>query len=95
MSTEPLSLYLDLEQDTKADLEVVANASLALASMLKEIAHIIDPSIDISIELDSGTSGSLSLNTLINIVKERVLPGKLSLKASAIPSFFTQPRMFE
>jgi hypothetical protein len=72
MSSQPISLYLDLEPGEQADLVVVANASLAFAAAVKELAYILDPSLDLRIELASGTEGSLSLNSVLRAVKEKV-----------------------
>lgn len=70
MKSIPISLYLDLEEGAVADLEVVARASLAWSNAIKEIAYILDPSIEVRIELKSGTEGSLSLNSIIKTVRE-------------------------
>ncbi|MDS1135540.1 hypothetical protein [Nitratireductor indicus] len=67
-----LNLYLDLESDQLADLEVVAKASLAFANAVREIAYIVDPSLTIKLEIESGTEGSLSLNSVIRFVKQQV-----------------------
>jgi hypothetical protein len=83
MEAEPFSLYLDLFEGEKADLEVVAKASLALLSALKEAAFIIDPSLEVRLELQSGTEGSLRLNTVIKSLKA-VLPDRATLKALTI-----------
>ncbi len=98
MSTEPFSLYFDLEENKKADLEVVASASLALVAAIKEVAYIIDPSIEISVELESGTAGSLSLNTLIKTIKEHVAPGNitaLGIVFTVLSWFTTDFRQYE
>lgn len=67
-----LNLYLDLEDGQLADLEVVARASLSFASAVREIAYIVDPSITIKLDLESGTEGSLSLNSVVRFLKEQV-----------------------
>ncbi len=67
-----LNLYLDLEPGELADLEVVAKASLAFAEAVREIAYIVDPSLIIRLELESGTEGSLSLNSVVRYVKQQV-----------------------
>lgn len=72
MTTTPISLYLDLEPGQKADLEVVARASLAFAAAIRDIAFVIDPSLEIRIELASGTESSLSLNSLIQTLKKQI-----------------------
>lgn len=71
MAEAPISLYLDLEPGETADLEVVARAALAFASAVRETAFIFDPSIKVRVELESGTEGSLSLNTIIKTLRER------------------------
>ncbi len=65
----PISLYLDLEPGQVADLEVVARAAIAWAEAIKEIAYILDPSMEVKIELASGTEGSLSLNSLVRKIR--------------------------
>jgi hypothetical protein len=70
MAEEPISLYLALEDGKTADLEVVAAASLAFVSAIREIAFIIDPSLEIRVEIRSGTEGSLSLNSIIKDLRD-------------------------
>ena len=67
-----LNLYLDLEPGERADLEVVAKSSLAFAHAIREIAYIVDPSLSIKIEFESGTEGSLSLNSVVKFIKEQI-----------------------
>jgi len=69
MSSAPVSLYLDLKPGEKADLEVVARASIAFAQAIKGSPLFLDPSIEIRIELASGTEGSLSLNSILKSIK--------------------------
>lgn len=69
MLSAPISLYIDLEEGQIADLEVVAKAAIAWSQGIKEIAYVIDPSIEVKIELASGTIGSLSLNSVITAIK--------------------------
>jgi hypothetical protein len=63
LATEPVSLYIDLVPGAKADLEVIARAALAFSGAVREFAYIIDPSLEVRIELVSGTESSLSLNS--------------------------------
>jgi hypothetical protein len=84
MSSLPISLYLDLEKDERADLEVISRASLAFVEAIKEIAYIIDPSVEIVVEIESGTEGSLSLNTIIRSIKTSVTPNKDTLRAIVV-----------
>jgi hypothetical protein len=69
-TSAPISLYLGLEEGKAAKIEVVARAALAWAEAVKELAYVIDPSIEIEIELISGTEGSLSLNAVIKAVSK-------------------------
>lgn len=71
MSSTPITLYLDLEEGQVADLEVVARASLAFAAAIKDLAYVIDPSLDLRIELLSGTEGSLGLNNRLRSLKQK------------------------
>lgn len=85
----PISLYLDLEEGQIADIEVVARTALAWSSAIKEITYIFDPSVEIRVELASGTEGSLSLNSLIR--KIRGTPGvqsDLRMIALAVVTWF-------
>lgn len=62
---QELVFYIQLKDGTKADLFAVANASLSLVSLIKEVSYIIDPTIEVKVEIESGTEGSLSLNSII------------------------------
>jgi len=79
-----LSLYLDLDEGENADLVVVAQASLALASAIKEIAYIIDPGLEIGIDFASGTEGSLSLNTILKTLRRTTIPSHITLRTIAL-----------
>lgn len=67
---ETITLYFDLEQGKCADLEVAARAAIAFSQMVKEIAFNVDMGANLSIQLQSGTAGSLSLNAIIKFGKE-------------------------
>jgi hypothetical protein len=73
---EPFSLYLELEEGRLLDIEVAAKIALALGAAIREAAFIIDPSIDIKIELVSGTEGSFSFNTFIKSLNPKDLLSK-------------------
>ncbi|HVV28546.1 MAG TPA: hypothetical protein VHC40_11335 [Rhizomicrobium sp.] len=90
MTTAPISLYLDLEPQTAPDIEVVAGASLAFAALIKELAYFVDPSLEIRIEFQSGTEGSLSLNSRIRELKRKATdPKTLAAIALAVVSYFS------
>lgn len=85
----PLSLYIDLDERTKGDLEVISRAAIAWSKMIKEAAFIIDPALEIRVELVSGTEGSINLNSLIRAVRD--LAGdrrRLTALALGIASYF-------
>jgi len=67
-----LNLYIDLEEGKLADLEVVAKSSLSFADVVKEIAYVVDPSLEIRLEFESGTEGSLSVNSVVKFVRQQV-----------------------
>lgn len=69
MTATPVSLYLDLEEGQVADMEVVAAAAIAFSRAIKELAYILDPTAQIRVELESGTEGSLSLNSLVRVIR--------------------------
>ncbi len=71
MASQPVSLYLELEQGQKADLVAAASASIAFADAIREIAYILDPTFEVRIELSSGTEGSLSINSIIRSLREK------------------------
>jgi hypothetical protein len=55
MDSSPISLYLDLEDGHNASLVVIAKASLAFANAVEELAFIMEPGINVTIEFVSGT----------------------------------------
>ena len=60
-----ISLYFELGDGKTADLAVIASAALAWDSLIKEIASVVDPSLNLRIELVSGERGSLWLKSLL------------------------------
>jgi hypothetical protein len=66
---ETISLYLDLKKGEKADFEVVGRAAAAFAELVKEIAFVVEPGIEVRLEFESGTEGSLSLNAILKELK--------------------------
>lgn len=78
----PLSLYLDLEPGTSADLDVVAKAALAWSAALKEIAFVVDPGLHLRVELESGTQGSLSLNARLRSVLPAIKTAGAQVRAA-------------
>lgn len=68
---ETISLYIGLEPGKKADFEVVGRAAAAFAEVVKEIAYILEPGLEIKLEFDTGTQGSLSLNAILKTPSDK------------------------
>lgn len=67
-AVQPISLYLDLFPDRTADLEAVSHAALHFVTALKEAAKVLSPELEIRIELQSGSEGSLDLHSFITLI---------------------------
>lgn len=64
-----VTLYFDLADGRKADLETAARTAIAFAEMVRHIAGHADFTAEVRIELESGTPGSLGLNAVIRWAK--------------------------
>jgi hypothetical protein len=87
---EKISLYIGLEPDTKADFEVVGRAAAAFADVVREIAYILEPGLEIKLEFDSGTEGSLSLNALLKSTTPTDRRAALIAIAMVVGGWFVQ-----
>lgn len=67
MSIDQLRLYIDIPPNEQADLEVVARASLAVLSAVREISSFIDPFSEASLVIVDADKGSLWVNTKITL----------------------------
>ncbi|MGO4137907.1 hypothetical protein ACEQ6A_25610 [Rhizobium brockwellii] len=85
---QQISLYLELRPGSKVDLETAARAALAFDALLKELAFAVDPFSTVRVELESGTEGSLSLNSVIKAVKGEITPKRLSAIAAGVLIWF-------
>jgi hypothetical protein len=54
MDAGPVNIYLDLEPGQKPDLEATARAMLAFTAAVNELAYVIDPGLEVRIDLGSG-----------------------------------------
>jgi hypothetical protein len=68
---ETISLYLELKPGQKPDMEVVGLAAAAFAEAVKEIAHILDPGMEVRLEFQNASESSLSLNAVFKTLKNR------------------------
>lgn len=83
---QEISLYIDLHEGRKVDLETAARSALAFDLLVKEVAFAMEPFVTVRIELESGTEGSLSLNSIIS--STRIDKARLQAIAWAVAAFF-------
>lgn len=67
MEETSITLYVDLRQGSRLDLEAAANASLAWARMIRAVGQSIDPMGDWAIELESSLPGSQKIKSFIRM----------------------------
>lgn len=67
-----LSLYFQLKDGEKADLEVVAKAAIEWVAALRTAAQSIDPTANIKVEIIDAKEGSISINTVLEWVENRI-----------------------
>lgn len=72
MSSETLSLYFQLQEGRKADLEVVAQAALAWAEGVRAAAKAIDPHANVRIEMVDAHESSLIFNNIIRFLEDHI-----------------------
>jgi hypothetical protein len=63
----PTSIYFGLQQGDTANLEVIAEAAIAWVASIREMAHVIDPGLNVTVEILDGERSSLWLNTITAI----------------------------
>lgn len=66
MSDSQISLYFQLREGEKADLEIVSAAAIAWVESLRAVARAYDPNSDVKVELVDADESSLIYNTLID-----------------------------
>jgi hypothetical protein len=62
---ESITLYLELKPGEKADFEIVGLAAAAFAEVVKEIAFILEPGLQVKLDFESGLEGSLKLEAIL------------------------------
>ncbi|WGM48623.1 hypothetical protein KOAAANKH_03526 [Brevundimonas sp. NIBR10] len=67
MASAPITLYLDIPEGQHGDLEVVAEASIAWARTIKDVARVLYPDLTIRVEVLDADEGSFGLNARIQI----------------------------
>lgn len=66
MSNGNISLYFQLRDGEKADLEIVSAAAIAWVESLRAVARSYDPDSDVKVELVDADESSLIFNTIID-----------------------------
>lgn len=87
----PLRLYLNLEQGQVADLVTTSQASIAFAKGVREIAYLLDPTLNLKIGITPEKPGSLWRNTLLAAQEEYNDRKTLYQLAAASILWFIQP----
>lgn len=67
-----ISLYFGLKEGERADLEVIAEATLQWVAALKAAASAIDPDATVTIEIVNAEEGSLRINTILGWVEKQL-----------------------
>ena len=84
IDAQPISFYIDLYPNTKADLEVIAEASLAFVRALRAAAYEVSPEHELKVEFVSGTEGSLSINSILRFISSKTGFTPLQLATLAV-----------
>lgn len=85
----PISLYIALEEGALADLEAVSRAAIAWSQAIREVAFIVNPALEVRVELVNGTEGSINLNSLITSVRRIASsPAELRAVGYTVAAFF-------
>lgn len=67
MEETTITLYVDLKQGSRLDLEAAGNAALAWAKLLKTVGESIDPFGEWQVELDRTLPGSQRIRSVIKV----------------------------
>lgn len=67
MRETAITLYVDLPQGARLDLEVAAHAALAWSRMIKTIGQHVDPFATWEVELESALPGSQKLRSILRL----------------------------
>lgn len=70
MTETALTLYIDLPQGSRLDLEAAANAALAWSKMIKAIGQHVDPFTPWEVELESALPGSQKLRSILRLPQD-------------------------
>lgn len=72
MSDGSISLYFQLREGEKADLEIVSAAAIAWVESLRAVARSYDPDSDVRVELVDADESSLIFNTIVDWFERNV-----------------------
>jgi len=87
----PLRLYLDHRQGDYPDAIVVSQATIAFVQGVREIAFLLDPTLDFQVALRPSTEGSYWQNTYLRVQAEYAKRKSLYQLAAASIVWFVQP----
>lgn len=87
----PLRLYLDHRQGDYPDAVVVSQATIAFANGVKELAYLLDPTLDFKFAIRPSAEGSYWQNTYLRAREEYEKRRRLYQLAIASMIWFVQP----
>lgn len=93
MTAVPFSLYFGLQKGERADLEVIARASLEWVEIVRDLASVIVPGADIQVEFVQTEEGSIWLQNLISAVQHGDKKAMRALAIAAILFFALGPAL--
>jgi hypothetical protein len=70
MSVAPISLYFGVEEGKRADLEVIAKATIEWVEVIRELASVVAPGVEFEIEFVESEEGSVWLSNLLKAARD-------------------------
>lgn len=70
MSVAPISLYFGVDTGKRADLEVIAKATVEWIEVIRELASVVAPGVEFEIEFVQSEEGSVWLSNLLKAAKD-------------------------
>lgn len=92
-ATAPISLYFDVPKGQRADLEVVARATLEWVAVIRDIASVIAPDLEFEIEFIESEDGSVWLSSLLQAVKEGDRKALATIATTVVAFFALGPAL--
>lgn len=70
MTVAPISLYFGVEEGRRADLEVIAKATIEWVELIRELASVVAPGVEFDIEFVESEEGSVWLSNLLKAARD-------------------------